>query len=98
MLSCRNNGLYQNYTMALELPEGPPEYKAGWRAGCRSAMADAGRGFYANSFVYPNVDYGDGSYHHDGAFVTGWLDAAFTCFENASTFGGIKNTFEFPLE
>ena len=96
--ACRNNGMYQPYTMALDLPDGPPEYKAGWRAGCRSGLSAGGRGFFANSFVYPNVDYGDGVYHHDSLFVSGWLDAAFTCFEFNSTFGGIKPTFQAPLE
>ena len=52
---------------------------------------------FANSFVYPNVDFGNGAYHHEGLFVSGWLDAAFTCFESGSTWA-IKDTFEGPLE
>lgn len=98
LFSCRSNGFYQPYTMSLDLPDGPPEYKAGWRAGCRTAMSTAGRGFFANSVVYPNVDFGDGTSHHDPLFVSGWLDAAFTCFESGSSFGGIKGVFTAPLD
>lgn len=97
LLSCRSNGFYQPYTTSLEIPDGPPEYKAGWRAGCRTALSTHGRGMFANSVVYPNVDFGNGAYHHEGLFVSGWLDAAFTCFESGASWA-IKDTFDAPLE
>ena len=81
----------------MDLPDGPPEYKAGWRAGCRSGLSATGRGMFNNSFVYPSVDYGNGAYHHDGLFVSGWLDAAFTCFEANSSFS-IRDPWVGPLE
>lgn len=96
LFSCRSNGMYQPYTTDLALPDGPPEYKAGWRAGCRTGFSAGGRGMFAGSFVYP-IDFGDGTYHHEPLFAAGWLDATFVCFENVSTFSQ-KSTFDAPLE
>ncbi len=95
--ACRSNGFYQPYTTDLKLPDGPPEYKAGWRAGCRTGLS-AGSPFFTNSFVYPSADYGDGAYHNSPLFVAGWLDSTFVCFESQSTWGGVKDLFEGPLE
>lgn len=96
LVSCRNNGFYQPYTMNMEIPEGPPEYKAGWRAGCRDGL---GVQFFANTVVYPVDDFGDGTYHHDPLFNAGFVDAVFSCFEHGFTFAHSKNSiWKGPLE
>lgn len=53
--SCRgvdNMGFYQPITMDLKVPDGPPEFKAGWHAGCKSALAN--RGFQNSLFIKKN--------------------------------------------
>jgi len=50
--SCRlptNFGFNQPITLDLTVPDGPPEFKAGWYAGCNTAL---GNKYFANSFVY----------------------------------------------
>jgi len=81
--------------MAMELPDGPPEYKAGWRAGCRTGL---GAGNFANSVVYPIADFGEGNYHHEKLFNMGFVDAVFSCFEHGVTFTQVKGLWEGPLE
>ncbi len=95
--ACRSNGFYQPYTSSTELPEGPPEYKAGWRAGCRTAYSADARGSFTGGFVYPNVDFGDGTYIGNSIFTSGWLDSFFTCHESMGMFmnGGV---FRAPLQ
>ncbi len=95
--ACRSNGFYQPYTMDMTVPDGPPEYRAGWRAGCRTGLAASSNVFFANSFVYP-MDFGDGTYHHDSLFASGWIDSAFSCFEQNVTFTVVKGSFQGPLE
>lgn len=90
--SCRNNGFYQPYTMDMTLPDGPPEYKAGWRAGCRTGLSVK---FFTNSYVY-KMDFGDGTYHHEGLFNAGYVDAIFACYEQTNTFG--MKDMQGPLE
>ena len=72
--SCRmteSMGFYQPMTLNLKVPDGPPEFKAGWHAGCKSANANQA---FANSFVYQGKggpDYGSGVYQHDPYFNVG---------------------------
>ena len=80
--------------MDMTLPDGPPEYKAGWRAGCRTGMSPKN---FANGFVY-SIDFGNGAYHHEGLFNAGFVDAVFACFEQTGAFNTMKDTFEGPLE
>ncbi len=89
LYSCRgidNMGFYQPITMDLKVPDGPPEFKAGWHAGCKSALANRG---FQNSFVYQEdqgPDYGSGVYQHDPYFQTGWRTAFFSCVAYIQTF------------
>lgn len=81
--SCRgvdSIGFYQPVTMSLTAPQGPPEYTAGWYAGCKTSLA-LGTTF-ANSFVHgegEGATYGSGIYQHEPAFQTGWSQGYFSC-------------------
>jgi hypothetical protein len=98
--SCRgvdNMGFYQPITMDLKVPDGPPEFKAGWHAGCKSALA--GRTFQ-NAFVYQEdqgPDYGSGVYQHDPYFQTGWRTSFFACSAYISTFVTMPSMQHSPL-
>lgn len=82
VFSCQGMGFYEPITLNMELPPGPPEYQAGWRAGCRTGLASKG---FANAFVY-NQDYGNGIYQHEPNFQKGWGNGLFSCAIHAGRF------------
>jgi hypothetical protein len=94
--SCRlpdSAGFYQPITLRLSVPDGPPEYKAGWHAGCKSALATKG---FANAFVYQEgkgPDFGNGIYQHDPVFQTAWGQGWFSCALHVAQFVGTSNRF-----
>ena len=70
------------FTTNLKVPDGPPEFQAGWRDGCSS-------GFSTGNFVagrFQDYTIGDGSLQHDptyhNAFVAGW----FSCYTSSRGF------------
>ena len=92
-----NMGFFQPITIDLRVPDGPPEFKAGWHAGCKSALANRG---FANSYIYQEdsgPNYGSGVYQHDSAFQTGWRVAFFSCVTHASTFTSYHSMQHSPL-
>ena len=96
--SCRmpeSFGFWQPITLTLEAPDGPPEYKAGWHAGCKSALA---YGAFANAKAYGNVDFGTGVYQHDPMYQTGWGQAWFACVTHIGDFVEFHSFMKGPLE
>lgn len=81
--NCRvpdNAGFYQPILMQTATPEGPPEYKAGWHAGCRMGLSTK---VFNNSWVYQredSMDGGSGVYQHDKAFQRGYGQGLFACY------------------
>lgn len=95
MITTSCHGFYEPFTLRMDVPEGPPEYKSGFRAGCRSGL---GVRSFANAFVYKN-DYGTGVYQHDPRFIAGWQHGWFSCVIHAATFAARPPTHDFaPLE
>ncbi len=82
LTSCHGEGFYQPATLNLDLPNGSPEFRAGWSAGCRSAMSTK---VFQNSFVY-NQDFGNGIYQHDSAFARAWARGWFACVMHIGNF------------
>lgn len=81
-------GFYQPITLNLAVPDGPPEYKAGWHAGCRTGL---GNKSFVNSMVYQGKkgpDFGSGVYQHDAVFQTGWGQGFLACVLRAAQFTG----------
>lgn len=100
--SCRmpdSIGFSQPITLGLEVPDGPPEYKAGWHSGCRSAL---GVKLFANSFTYlkhkGGAEVSNGIYQHDPAFQTGWSQGWFSCNLHSGTFTAFNAMRHGPLE
>ena len=101
LTSCRgvdNMGFYQPITLDLKVPDGPPEFKAGWHAGCKSAIASSYS--FKNSIVYQEEfggNYGSGVYQHDPYFQDGWRLAFFSCVSYIGNFVGFNSMQHSPL-
>ncbi len=91
-----NLGFYQPITLRMTVPDGPPEFKAGWYAGCKSALG-AGKQF-ANSWVYGGPDFGSGVYQHDPLYQSAWSTAYFNCVTHAANFVDYNSMLKGPLE
>lgn len=86
--SCRmptNFGFYQPITMDMNIPDGTPEFKAGWRDGCRSGLAN---GSFLNSSAYLTKEGASFSpvYTHDGQYRTAWSNSFYVCMVYGSKF------------
>jgi len=84
----------------MAVPDGPPEYKAGWHGGCRSGLAARGTSAFANASPYlkgAGPSMGNGVYQHDPAFQTGWAQGWFSCVIHANTFTGLHAMRYSPL-
>lgn len=90
-----NFGFYQPITIDLAAPDGTPEFKAGWRDGCKSGL---GVGTFANAAVYRTKQGPSFStvYLHDGQYQNGWGSAYWACSGHAAYFMDHEN--KYPLE
>lgn len=84
--------------MSLAVPDGPAEYKAGWHAGCQTAL---GQKAFSNAWVYqgkngPNM--GNGVYAHDPVFQRGWGQGWFACALHIGQFVDFHATKYMPLQ
>lgn len=70
------NAFYNPMFMPMEVPDGPPEFKAGWYDGCRSGL---GTKKGTNSNVYDST-FGSGIYQHDSVYQMAWGRAFYTCY------------------
>jgi len=87
-------GFYQPVTLRVDIPDGPPEFKAGWRAGCRTALATK---TFANSFVYSS-DYGNGTLQHDPSYTRAWGRGWFACILHTANFVNAPSMMFMPLQ
>ena len=74
-----HSGFYNPVSLSMEVPDGPPEYKAGWHAGCKTGSALKS---FANNAVFQKnggPDFGSGVYAHDPVYQTGWGQGWFAC-------------------
>lgn len=97
--SCRlpdNLGFYQPVTLRMTVPDGPPEFKAGWYAGCKTALG-MGKNF-ANAWVYGGADFGSGVYQHDPVYQSAWSTSYFNCVTHAMGFTDYHSMWKAPLD
>ncbi len=76
LLFTANCNFYTPLGMPMDVPDGPPEFQAGWRDGCRTGLAT---GKYSNSAVY-SPTFGSGIYQHDKVYQKAWSSAFYTCY------------------
>lgn len=80
-----HSGFYNPITLKMTVPDGPPEYKAGWYAGCKTGGS---MGNFANNWVYRkgSPDFGSGVYQHDSVYQTGWGQGYYACSVHIANF------------
>lgn len=67
---------YTPVFMPTDVPDGPPEFQAGWHDGCQSGLAT---GKISNAMAFrPN--FGSGIYQHDPNYQSAWSSAFYTCY------------------
>ena len=88
-------GFNQPLTIRMTVPDGPPEFKAAWYAGCKSALASSKT--FSNTFIY-DYEFGSGVYQHDPVYQTVWAQAYFNCSAHAKTFMDYHPFVRGPLE
>lgn len=96
--SLESKGFYQPMGMNMKVPDGPPEFKAGWHDGCKTAL---GMRYFANSYVHQDqrtADFGNGVYQHDPIYNSAWSNAFFACVTYSATFTGFNSMKFGPLE
>ena len=98
--SCRmptNFGFYQQITMDMNVPDGTPEFKAGWRDGCRSGLAN---GSFLNSAAYLTESGPSFSpvYTHNGQYNTAWGNAYWACTGSSMSFTNFNSMMHAPLQ
>ena len=74
-----HSGFYNPVTLSMKVPDGPPEYKAGWYYGCKTG---ASLKTFANNAVFQKnsgPDFGSGVYAHDPVFQAGWGQGWSSC-------------------
>ncbi len=76
--------IFKPLTLKMEVPDGPPEYRAGWHDGCSSAIA-AGN---TVSGKFQKFGMGSGIYQHDPAYQNAWSSGWFAC---VTASGGYTN-------
>lgn len=72
-LGCK--GFYAPITTNIEVPDGPPEYKAGWHDGCSTGLST---GVFVNG-RFNKMTMGNGMYQHDPIYQAGWGSGWFSC-------------------
>lgn len=93
-----HSGFYNPITLSTVVPDGPPEYKAGWYAGCKTGSSMKS---FANNWVMqkPNgPDFGSGVYAHDPIYQTGWGQGYNVCVNYIAEFVNRPAMQHQPLE
>ena len=93
-----HSGFYMPITLSSTVPDGPPEYKAGWYAGCKtgSSVKSFTNGGALQTKNGP--DFGSGVYTHDPVYQTGWGQGYTVCTNYVGEFVG-RNSMQFhPLQ
>ena len=87
-------GFYKPFTMDMRVPDGPPEFQAGWHDGCSSALAQTGFQNAKNSFA---LTMGSGIYQHDPIYQLAYGKAVYSCASQVGDFSAFP-MFQGPLE
>lgn len=80
--------------MDLDVPDGPPEFKAGWYDGCRSVLSTKK---FAN-YMHYKLSIGNGLYQTNPVYYSGWNSAFILCQARTGRFVGKHIFNSYPLE
>ena len=81
-------------TLELEIPDGPPEFRAGWHNGCHSALS---MGSFNNARFH-DLTVGSGIYQHDEVYQTAWSNGWFSCIVSAGSFSFMPGMNTAPFQ
>jgi len=70
------SAFYTPMFVPVDVPDGPPEFQAGWYDGCRTGL---GTKKSTASSVY-DASFGSGIYQHDPIYERAWGRAFYTCY------------------
>ncbi|MDX2082918.1 MAG: hypothetical protein SFV53_02900 [Rickettsiales bacterium] len=93
-----HSGFYNPITLDMRVPDGPPEYKAGWHDGCQTGSSIKS---FANNDSFQKdggPNFGSGVYTHDPVYQSGWSQGWFACVINISNFVGNHSMRFSPLD
>lgn len=82
------------YTLDLQVPDGPPEFQAGWHDGCQSALSNSA---FLNARMFSSVNAGSGIYQHDPVYQMAYGKAVFSCSVQAANFVH-QPSYNMPLD
>ncbi len=88
------DAMFRPLTLDLKVPNGPPEYQAGWHDGCSSALSFGG---FTSSRFY-KLTMGDGIYQHDPVYQSAWGSGWFACATQSGDYTAFPGLNKAPLE
>lgn len=86
--------IFKPITISMEVPDGPPEYRAGWHDGCSSALS-AGNSV---SGKFQKFGMGNGIYQHDPAYQNAWGSGWFACVTSAGSYTNFSGMSTAPFD
>ncbi len=89
------DSMFKPFPLNFTVPDGPPEYRAGWHDGCSSALT-ASAAFMATRLN--DFTMGSGIYQHDPAYQNAWSSGWFSCVTSVGAFGGFPGTDAAPWD
>ncbi|MFT6106348.1 MAG: hypothetical protein ACJA0S_000391 [Rickettsiales bacterium] len=91
---CGCKGWFEPLTARLDVPEGPPEYQAGWHNGCSTALSS---GAFASGRFH-EFTLGSGIYQHLPAYQSAWTAGWYSCVTQAGNYMSSPGMGTAPLE
>lgn len=82
------------YTLEWQVPDGPPEFQAGWYDGCRAGLSNSS---FLNVRMFAPVSAGSGIYQHDPLYQMAYGRALFSCAIQAGNFVSLPS-YNMPLD
>jgi hypothetical protein len=91
---CGCKGLFEPLTAKFDVPDGPPEYQAGWHDGCSTALTSGG--FASGRFH--EFTLGSGIYQHDEIYQIAWTSGWYACVTQAGNYASSPGMSTAPFQ
>jgi hypothetical protein len=94
-----HSGFYAPVTLDVTVPDGPPEFKAGYHDGCKTGLGIGTH--FVNGKVYRRKggpEFGSGVYSHDPVYQSAWGQGYYACHTHIANFVGNYSTRFAPFD